>query len=159
MKLYLKRDTSSDSARFEVLDERGDRYLTATGRRNPAGETVRLCRDGRAIARIRDLNLSVLNAYGITTPSESARLILAIGGGTLSARFRGISFYIRGDVLSGAFDILDADNTVVCAVSKKLSKGYTELTVYNSQRELFCIASVICIESVASAATPMLQTV
>lgn len=159
VKIILKRDLSSDDARFEIFDELGALYLRAAGRRTPSGETIRLLRDGETVAKIRGLDLSLLNTCIITTPTENVRLVITAAHGEMSVRFRGISFHLRGNVLSGSYDILDADNTTVAAVTKRFSQGYTEMTIYNSARELCCIAVLVCIESIAVDPTPALQTV
>lgn len=159
VKYYLRRDVSQEAARFEIFDELGQLYCRAEGRRTTSGETLRLIRGERTLAKIRDLSLTVLDTCSIVTDTESVRLLMTLSKGTLTVRFRGISFYIRGDVLSGSYDILDADNTTVAVISKDYANGCTAITVYNSARELFCLAALVCIERVASGMTPVPQTV
>ena len=160
VKLYLKRDTSELYARFEVLDEKGMPKYTVRGKQTPSGESEQI-RDinGVTVCKIRRLGFQSLSAYSITVGSESARLNIAVSGGVASARFRGISFVLRGDVTAGNYDILDADNSVVCAVSKDFAKRAATLTVYLEERELFCIAAAVCLDSLSMDLSPALQMI
>ena len=71
--------------------------------------------------------------------------------------FRGISFYIRGDAMLGSYSILDADTAVVCEVGKDFAKGCVQTDIFQEDRELFCLASIICIDSLTAASEPALQ--
>lgn len=158
MKLFLQRDTSGLNARYRVFDDRGELRFLITGRRNPSGESLRIrTPDGGAVCRIRSLGFSALCVYSISAGSESIRLNIAVGSGRAAVRFRGISFFVRGDVLMGSYSILDADTAVVCEVGKDFSKGGTQLIVHQTERELFCLAAAACIDSLNVAGVPVLQ--
>lgn len=110
-----------------------------------------------AVCRIRRLGFSALSAYTIKVGAESARLNIAMGSGAASVRFHGISFMTRGDVVAGNYDILDADNSIVCVVNKDFAKRTLTLTVNMEERELFCIAAAVCIDSLSTNVQPVLQ--
>jgi uncharacterized protein YxjI len=156
--LYLQRDISTLNARYQVADEKGKLRYTVTGKRNPSGESVRI-RDtaGNTVCKIRSLGFTALSVYSISAGGESMRLNIAVGNGRASIRFRGISFLVRGDVLMGSYSILDADTAVVCTVGKDFARDCTQLILRQKERELFCLATAICIDSLNICQTPALQ--
>ena len=111
----------------------------------------------RVVCKIRRLGFSALSAYTVKVGGETARLNIAVTGGVASVRFHGISFMTRGDVAAGRYDILDADNSVVCVVGKNFANGDLALTVEMEDRELFCIAAAVCIDSLSMNVVPALQ--
>lgn len=158
MKLYLQRDTSSLNARYQVADENGKLRYTVSGKRNPSGESIRIkTPDGETVCKIRMLGFSALSIYSISAGSESMRLNIAAGNGRASVRFRGISFLVRGDVLLGSYSILDADTATVCTVGKDFARGCTQLDLAQKDREIFCLATAICIDSLNVGSIPALQ--
>lgn len=158
MKLYLQRDTSGLQARYQVADESGRLRYTVTGKRNPSGESIRIKdKNGETVCRIRSLGFSALSVYSISTGGESMRLNIAVGTGRAAVRFRGISFYLRGDVLTGSYTILDADTAVICTVGKDFARGSTQLVLEQKDREIFCLATAICIDSLNVGQLPVLQ--
>lgn len=160
VKLFLQRDTSELYARFEVLDEKGAPKYLVRGKQKPSGESLRI-RDlhGAIVCKIRRLGFHTFSAYSISVGCESVRLNIALSGGAALVRFRGISFVIRGDVMAGNYDILDVDHSVVCAVSKDFAKRALTLTIDMAERELFCIAAAVCIDSLSMTPLPALQMI
>ena len=157
MKRYLQRDTSGLSARYEVYGECGELLYRIRGKNTPSGESMRIDdRDDGTLCKVRRLGFQTLSAYSISLPGETVRLNIAVTG-LVAVRFRGISFSVRGDVLSGSYDIIDADRTVVCAVYRDFAKECTHLTIYNTEREILCIAAAACINSLTADAAPALQ--
>ena len=112
---------------------------------------------GFTAAKIRDLKLPVIDAYSVTVAQESVKLIFSYRAGRLRARYSGISWRIRGDILCGSYDILDADGTIICSVFEHFSKNCTELNIFEKSRELFCIASAICVNSLNVERVPDFQ--
>lgn len=158
MKRYLQQDISDVCARYEVYDERGALIYRIRGRNTPSGESIRICDpQGAVLCKVRRLGFHALGAYTITIGCETVRLNIAVSAGRAAVRFRGISFSIRGDVMSGSYDIIDADKTVICTVYRDFTKGCTTLTVNNREREIFCIAAVACLNSLRAEAEPALQ--
>lgn len=158
VKRYLQRDTSDLFARYEVYDDRGDPIYRIKGKNTASGESMRIRdRQDNILCKVRRLGFSNLGAYSISLPGETVRLNIAVAG-RASVRFRGISFSIRGDVLTGSYDITDADGSVVCTVCTDYSKGHICLTIQNTPRELLCIAAAACINSLSADAEPALLT-
>lgn len=158
VKRYLQQDISDVGARYEVYDDLGGLRCRIRGKNTAAGESMRLCDpDGGTLCKVRRLGFSELGTYSISIGDETYRLSIAVTAGRAAVRFRGISFCIRGEVLTGSYDIIDADKTVVCAVYRDFRKGCTTLTVEDEERELFCIAAVACMNSLRADAVPALQ--
>lgn len=157
VRLFVKRDTSELYSRYEIADELGAPKYAVRGKHTPSGESIRIRNNaGETVCRIRRLGFSSFSAYTITVGGETVRLNIALSG-VPAVRFRGISFFVRGDVACGNYDILDADNSVVCVVNKDFVKCTLTLTVNMEERELFCIAAAVCIDSLSKCAQPALQ--
>ena len=158
VKLYLQRDTSDIYARYQVCDESGRLKYNIRGKRTPSGESLKIYDlNSEVLCKIRGIGFSVLSVYSISCGGESIRLNLAFANGRAAVQFRGISFYVRGDVLFGSYSILDADTAVVCSVGKDFAKGCTQLEVSQQEREMFCLAAAACIDSLAVGRAPALQ--
>lgn len=157
VKRYLQQDISDVSARYEVFDERGGLCCRVRGKVTASGESMRIIDpQGAVLCKVRRLGFSALGAYSISEGGSVVRLSIAVSGGRATVRFRGISFCIRGDVMSGSYDIIDADKTVVCAVYRDFGKGRTILTVNDKEREILCIAAAACLNSLRADAEPAL---
>ena len=158
MKLYIQRDRSELAARYQVYDELGELRYNLTGRRTPSGESMKLCTPGGdVVCRIRGLGFSALSVFSISAGKESMRLNIAVGSGRAAVRLSGISFFLRGDALMGSYSVLDADNSVVCSVGKDFAKGCIGMELNQKDREAFCIAIAVCIDSLTVGAVPSLQ--
>ena len=160
MKLFIQRDVSDADARYRIFDEKGQPLWRVRGRLTPTGESMRL-RDekGSILCRIRRLGFGSLSAYRLLTRRESVYLNIAVSGTAAAARFRGISYCVRGDIRTGCYDIIDADATVVCSVYKDHSRGCIQLTINDNQRDILCTAAVLCIDSLKQYTVPVMQTV
>ncbi len=158
VKLYIQRDCSDLSARYRVFDDKGGLRYLISGRRNPSGESMKLCTpSGEEVCRIRGLGFSALSVYSISAGGESMRLNIAVGAHRATVRFRGISFFVRGDALMGSYSVLDADTAVVCTVGKDFAKGCIGVELNQNEREIFCIATAVCIDSLSVGRLPALQ--
>lgn len=158
VKIYLQRDISSVTGRYQIYGERGELRYTVGGKRTPSGESLCVCDpSGETVCKIRGLGFSALAVYSVSAGGESMRLNIAVGNGRASVRFRGISFYVRGDVLMGSYSVLDADTAVVCTANKDFAKSCIQMDIRQNEREIFCIATAVCIDSLNVARMPALQ--
>ena len=157
VRVFIRRDTSDIHARFTVYDEYENLMYHVTGKSTTSGNLMKVVAEGFTAAKIRDLELPVVSAYSIAAQGESVKLFFSVRAGVIKARYAGISWRIRGDVLSGSYDILDADGTIICAVCEHFSRNYTELCIFDQSRELFCISSVLCVNSLSIEREAQLQ--
>jgi uncharacterized protein YxjI len=156
--MQLQRDRSGEQTRYLVYDEGGTMCGRISGRISPSGELMELsdCA-GNILCRVRRLGFHTLSAYRIRTDTETVRLQAAVSGGVAMVRFRGISFSVRGDVMSGCYDIIDADQSLVCSAAKNYGKGAIRLEIYQQERGCLCVAAAACIDSLTLDRTPALQ--
>lgn len=160
VKRFLQRDTSELNRRYIVLDDLGRELYVVRGKHTASGEFIRIRdRHDNAVCKIRRLGINALSAYSVRADNTAVRINVVMSGSVAAVRFRGISFYLRGNAVAGNYDILDADNSVVCVVNKDFAKRALTLTINTEEREMICIAAAICIDSLSVTATPALQMV
>jgi len=159
MILYIKRDITDITSRFTVFDETctAEKYLV-TGTHSAAGEKMQIvpANGSEVLLTIKKIPLPVLHTYSISDKKESIKLIVNNAGKTGTCYYYGISWRIRGTIETGSYDIVDADNTVIASHIKRWSScgdGF-ELNVNNEDRELFCIATAVCLNSFLAAEIP-----
>ena len=158
VKYWLQRDRSDEKARYAVYDDRERLRFTVKGTVKPSGELMWLYDgSGAAAGKILRLGFNTFSVYRIRTGRETLRLNIAVAAGRAKVSFPGISFSVRGDVLSGCYEIIDADGTVICAARKDFMKSCTQLTVNMEERELFCIGAAVCIDSLTPERLPSMQ--
>ena len=155
---YLQRDLSDERSRYAVYDGRGELVYSARAKNKKPGELIHITDSSDSVkCAVRRLGFTRLSTYLIRAEHDSMRMNLAVTQGGAAVQFSGISFYIRGDVLSGSYDIIDADSTVVCAVCKDYAKSCVRLEVKMKERELFCMAAAMCIDGLSVLRAPALQ--
>ncbi len=158
MKIYIQRDRSELSARYRIFDELGRPRFTVTGKSSSLIRSMRIITpDNETVCRIRGLGFSALTVFSISSGNESMRLNISVGSGRVSVSLSGISFFLRGDALIGSYSVLDADNSVVCTVGKDFAKSSIGMELNQADRELFCIAIAVCIDSLTVGCVPTMQ--
>lgn len=158
MKLYIKRDKSTDKSMFVVFDEHCNEKYYVVGSKDKL-ELINT--DKNKLMTIRRVPLPALNAYSITVGKNNIKFIIGNSNSKVPCYYYGIGWHIRGNIFIKSFDILDADNSLVATHAQRFSRcgdGY-ELNVVNEGRELFCIATAICINLVAKVDNHCPQTV
>ena len=154
MKLYIKRDVSDAVSRFSVLDCDLKEKYRIIGTKSCFGEKLIIPDRGKTpLLCISRVVLPFCDAFFVSAKNEGYRLTVTKSRGAMSCRFYGISWRIRGDLITKSYDILDADNTVIATHIKRWSSsGFgCELNIFDESRELFCIAAVTCINSIITA--------
>lgn len=158
MKLYIKRDKTTDDSMFIVFDEICMEKYYVTGSKNTM---VLTDLQHNCLMKIKRLPLPALKAYSITADRGNIKFIVNNAVNYFSCYFYGIPWHIRGNVFNKSFDIIDADNSLVATHSKRFSRcgdGY-ELNVINEHRELFCIGTAVCVNLEAKVDNVQVQTV
>ena len=69
--------------------------------------------------------------------------VIAITSKGVYSNFYGNNWHINGEIASKNYSIVDVDNTVI-AINKNQG-NQCELTVYDSNNELYSIATSVCI--------------
>ncbi len=156
MKRYIKRDIGFGNSIFTVLDELGSELYKAEKHKNGI---VLLSNDGEKLLKIKALHLPKLCAYSITDRNNNIKFFM--NPQKRSCYFYGTAWQVRGDVFSKSFDIIDADNSLVCAHEKSFSNGRScyLVTVEKDYNELLCLGTALCVESLAHSDNLCVQTV
>lgn len=155
MKLFLKRDISSFDSLFTVLDDKcSDKYYVRRVKNIIELRDLR----GKPLLKIRSLPFPALRAYSMSTVGRSAKLMI---NPKSRCYYYGLSWHIRGDILTKSFDIIDADNSLVATHCKRFcdSGDGFELNIENEAAELFCIGTAVCVNLGVTADKRILQTV
>lgn len=158
MKLYIKRDKSDGNRLFIIYDELCREKYFAKGNKDKL-EISDL--SGDVLAKIRRHYLPALNAYSITAHKCNIKFIMNSNNRAVNCYFYGIGWRIRGNAFTKSFDIIDADNSLVATHSKSFSPcsdGYA-LSIFNESKELFCIATALCVNLEARLDNVQMQTV
>lgn len=158
MKLYLKRDLSSENSRFVVLDElcREKYYVLSTGK--SLEKLLITTTDGIVVTKINRLPLPMLQAYSITCGGKNIRFILNPAKDARNCYYYGISWHIRGQIFTKSFDILDVDNTVIAAHYRSFGTcGGYELDIYSEENQQFCLATAVCVNMAELSENPAIK--
>ena len=158
MKLYIKRDKTSDDSLFVIFDELGNEKYNVTRSKNTiymfdSDNTLRL--------KVRQLPLPAIRAYSLTAGNRNIKFIMNGRPTALNCYYYGTSWHIRGDVFAKSFDIIDADNSLVATHCKRFSDtgdGY-ELNVFFEHSEYLSIGTAICVNLSAMVDNRVVQTV
>lgn len=158
MKLYIKQDKSIENQLFIVYDELCNEKYFVKGNKD---KLYIVDLSGDTLLKIRRIFLPTLKAFSITAQKQNIKFIINNSNKFPNCYFYGIGWRVRGNVFIKSFDIIDADNSLVATHIKRFSPcgdGY-ELNVINESKELFSIATAICVNLEAKVDNPQMQTV
>jgi uncharacterized protein YxjI len=151
MKLYLKKDTSHNKGQFVVLDEccMEKYYVLRTNGYNFNNLKITDL-DFNPLCKINAIPLPMFYAYAISDSKDSIKLIFNMNNLRPVAYYHGISWRICGDIINKNYEIMDSDHKLLLthnAVWSRKSDGY-EIEIIDKSRELFLLASVVCIDRI-----------
>lgn len=144
MKLYINRDTHNVSARFVVYDDLYREKYTVTADKKSFKRLKITTSDGKTAVKILQLPLPIVQVYSISDFKRNIKFTVKPSGFCADAGFYGVSWHIRGNILSKSFDIDDADNSIIAVHSCAFEKNCCMLEIMNPENELFCLASAVC---------------
>lgn len=156
MKLFIKRDKTTDGTLFVVLDE----YLNSKYCiKSVKNSVVMIDKNGKKLLRIKRIMLPALRTYTIVSGERTIRFM--INQKKAYCFFYGISWHIRGDFFAKSFDIINADNSVVATHARRFadSGGGYELNINSEYNELLCVGVAICANLEEKVDNHVLQTV
>lgn len=159
MIVYLRRNVSDVFSRYSVFDDKGNMRYDIVGRHSTSGEKINILKGNEIVAKIRDFDLGLLNSFTIRSNGNLINIFVTKNSKGLSASFRNISWRFRGDIMQKNYDIVDLDNSLVCGVCAEYHRGFDsyKIEVFTEERELFCIATAVCLDLIKTAKTPALQ--
>lgn len=165
MKLFIKRDTTDLESRYYILDDKLKEKYLITGKHTASGDRIKLLdMEKNELLTIRKIPLPVLKAFSITKLKGEKKNIGLIVNSDVEdglCYFHGISWRIRGSIHTGSYDIMDVDNTVIASNIRRWSSSGTgfELNINNENCELFCIGTVICLNTFSALHDPATQII
>lgn len=144
MKLFLRRDTSSEGALFTVYDDLGkEKYYVISKKSKVKSGFVILDSDKNIAARIHKIPLVGTNLFDFKVNKKHITFVcLPIQNG-INCYFYGNNWRIIGDAVTKNFSIADVDNSIIASQNKNASDY--ELDIFSAPDELYCISASICI--------------
>ena len=161
--LYLKRSNAADNMQFEIFDKNNNTVFKILAVNNSSKEIIKIfnidndVNINEEVCKIRAVKFSSLKLHNVSSGNIKFRIIIMPKDNQIFARFYGIGWHIRGSIVSGSYDIIDLDNSVIAAVSKNFSNNYTQISIFSEQKTILAVASIICLENIALERKPVLQ--
>ena len=148
MKFYFSKDTSTVNSRFVIYDELGHvKCYVLRDYSHSYWNLVITDISFNKLCTIYSVPLPFMKAFTIKNNNSTIRLVFNKNKFRPMCYYYGISWRICGDILGKNFEIRDTDNSVLLTHYKKwadLSKGY-EINITDNGREIFLLASVVCV--------------
>ncbi len=159
MKIYLTRDKSEENSRYLVYSDTGQVLYKIIGKSKSSVERTYIMRDDICVAKIRDARLGPIRTCYVSQADLSYHLVFTTVKNKTSISFHGLSFHIRGDIISKSYDILNIDNSVVACVCRRYNKtaDALEININDKNFELACIAAAVCFNCACTTDLPALQ--
>lgn len=163
VKLYLRRSNAADNMQLEIFDENNNAVFRVFAANKSSKELIKIfnvyngINNAEEICKIRAVKLSSLKINSVSSCNTKFRILIMPKDNQIFARFYGVGWHIRGSIISGSYDIMDVDNSVIAAVSKNFSNNYTQISIFSEQKAILAIASIVCLENIALDRNPVLQ--
>lgn len=156
MKRYITRDKSAEDTLFTVFSELGEELYSV---RRSKKCVIMTDKTGERLLKIKKLPFPNICAYSITAGNNNIKFFL--NPRKQSSYFYGTPWQIRGDAFKKSFDIIDADNSLVCSHESSFKDGRScyLLEIAEDRQELLCIGTAICANIHETARNLCVQTV
>ena len=158
MRLFIKRDKSSNEQDFVIFSESGDeRYRTQ--RKKSGSEksmNIKICgTDGQIRAKIRKMPFPATNIFVLRADKSRITFVVVPTKNGLLSYFYGNNWHINGSIAAKNFTIIDVDKSVILSHRKHAS--YCTLEIFDEENELYCIAASICANLVNTIEKPAVK--
>ncbi len=154
MRLYLKKDNSTEYSKFTVYNELGnEKYYVLKRKDFPGGSRIITNLVYNQLCSITSIPLPLMKAYTLNDKKDVVRLVFNKNTSRFMCYYYGISWRFRGDILGKNFEIVDHDNTVLLTQKNNwcnVNDGF-QIDVYDEERELLLLSSAICIDQFETA--------
>lgn len=162
MRLYLKKDSTTQLSRFVVLDNLGKEVYFVL-KRDDFHNGSRIITDinFNKLCSITSIPLPFMKAYTIKDSKDIVRLVFNKNINRFVCYYYGISWRFRGDIITKNFEIVDHDNTVL--LTQKNNWNYSndgfQIDILYEDRALLLLSSAVCIDQFEVADTKQLLRV
>ena len=144
MKLFIKRDISDPKSMFTIFDELGREKYYSLNLKSKSNKTFAITDLQRnVIVKIRQIPFGGAKSFVFKAGKSHITFVIAITSKGVYSNFYGNNWHINGEIASKNYSIVDVDNTVI-AINENQG-NQCELTVYDSNNELYSIATSVCI--------------
>ena len=149
MRLFIKRDKSSNEQDFVIFSESGDeRYRTQ--RKKSGSEksmNIKICgTDGQIRAKIRKMPFPATNIFVLRADKSRITFVVVPTKNGLLSYFYGNNWHVSGSIETKNFSVIDVDKSVVFSHTRH--SGYTELEINDEANELLCVAASVCVNMI-----------
>lgn len=144
MKLFIKRNISSEKNAFVAFNEQGNEKYNIVLRKKKSyyGFDI-ISTDGNLVCKVRKIPVGNVNTYSIKDNCRRVTFVCVPVSDTIKCHFYGVNWHVTGNAISKNFCIMDVDNSVI-ATHKMIASDY-ELNVFDNANELISLATCICI--------------
>lgn len=162
MILYLKRDTSNIDIPFIIYDDKYvEKYYVVRDYTRSYWSMAITDVHLNKLSEITTIPLPILKAFTIKNKKDTIRLIFNKNKLRPMCYYYGISWRISGDIINKNYEIIDTDNSLMMQHNKTWdykNSGY-KINIKDESRELFLLASAVCVDLTETAQSKQLQTV
>lgn len=148
MKFYLQKDTSTENSRFIIYDELGHKkYFVLRDFSHSYWSLVITDIYFNKLCTIYSVPLPFMKAFTLKDNNDTIRLVFNKSNLRPMCYYYGISWRVCGDIIGKNFEIKDTDNSLLLThhnLWTDNSKGY-EIDIIDTNREIFLLASVVCV--------------
>lgn len=144
MKLFIKRNISSEKTAFVVFNEQGyEKYNIVLKKKKSYYGFDIISTDSNLMCKVRKIPVGNVNTYSIKDNCRRVTFVCVPVSDTIKCHFYGVNWHVTGNAISKNFYIMDVDNSVI-ATHKMIAPDY-ELNVFDNANELISLATCICI--------------
>lgn len=145
MRLYLKRDKSSEKYDFVFFDELGEEKYRAYFKKAVGSAKMNLIVETTAngvAAKIRRLPIVGTRTFVFKVGKSHVTFVMVPTQKGIYSYFYGNNWHIGGDIATKNFQIIDVDKSVI--LNHTRCPDYCLLEIPNPDNELYCVATSIC---------------
>lgn len=144
MKLFLKRNISSEKSCFTIFDELGYEKYSAVFTGSKSASRINVADNkNKTVLKIRKVPLVGTHTFVFKAGKSHVTFVTVVSQKGIHGYYYGNNWHISGDAASGSFSIIDVDNTVISSQIKHAD--CMELIIPDKSNELYCLATSICL--------------
>lgn len=158
MKLFLKRDVSTDNRIFSVYDEFGKEKYSVISKNIKSNYSISIVDlNGNISCKIRKLPLISSISFLFKYNKKSITLVCVPLLNDLKCHYYGTNCHLVGSAVSKNFSLVNVDNSVRAACKKNASD--CEIDICDPCDEMLGIATTVCINLINTVDNHVAQAV
>ena len=161
MKLFIKRNVSTDNNIFTIFDDKGiEKYyvINKNFKTTKAHISLKIIDSNKnTVAKINKIPLVTTNSYTIKANNNRITLVCVMHTKGINCHYYGNNWHINGSPALRDFKIIDVGNSLIA--SQRKNNADCELNITKCENELFSIATSVCINLINTVDNLATQTV